>query len=53
MDKAKARLTAVYIALEIAKQKHQSFVNDAQSILKDAEDVEKYLLGYEPEPEQE
>jgi len=56
MDKTsrgvEVRVTAVGYAMELVKVKHIALLN-TETLLEDAEKIEKYILGYEAKPEGE
>ena len=49
----KIRITAVSFALQSAEEKPADVATTAGTVLEDAEQIEKYILGYETKPAQE
>ena len=47
------RVTAFQQAMELTAEKPANFITTAETVLSDAEKIEKYILGYETKPEGE
>lgn len=53
MARQKIRITAISFALQLAEEKPANVETTARTIIEDAEQIEKYILGYEAKPEGE